>query len=120
MAGGCERCDGGGTCIQAPCNMDCKDWGEWCETIIRADFEVAPELATEEQKEKLALFNPCYRIERCSELMKRAGLKEGECVSHINNIFPQSLKDFADLVERLDAGDELKIWRDGKRVDVTL
>ena len=121
MAGGCEKCDGGGTCIQATCNMDCRDWGEWCETIVMGGFgDTPPEAVTDEQRAKLARFNPCYRIEQCNELMNKAGLVEGDCVSHVNNLFPQGLKDFADLVEFLEPGDELKIWRDGKRLDVVL
>lgn len=119
---GCEKCDGNDTCIQAGCNMDCRDWGEWCETIVMGGFNgMAPESITKDQKLSLASFNPCFRIEQCTALMIAAGLRIGDIVTHVNGKFPQDMKEFADMIESLPAGTVFKVWNpNGSRKDVTL
>lgn len=120
--GDCQRCDGGGNCLGAPCNLQCKFVGEnSCETIVAGGGgDVPPEGYSKYIAERTAMFSQGYRVERCTGLMTKAGIVVGDWVSHVNGKFPQSLDDFAELVKDLPKGTILKVWKGSERVDITL
>jgi hypothetical protein len=122
MPGGCQRCTGSGLCTAATCNYDCRMVTETeCETIIMAGGgDVPPEGYSAYIKERTALFSQGYRVERCTGLMTKAGISEGDWISHINGKFPQSLDDFAAMVLDLPKGTVLKVWKGSERIDITL
>lgn len=119
--GACERCDGGGTCLQATCNFECKKIGDACETIVMGGFgDPPPEGLSKAVRDSAARFSQTFRIEQCTELMTDAGLVVGEEVTHVNGQFPRGLDEFAEMVKDLSKGTVLKVWRKGQRLDVTL
>jgi hypothetical protein len=125
MSGGCQRCDGGGNCLSAPCNMDCRNLGNGqCETIIMGGGgDVPPEGGgnyAKEMKEKLAAFYQAYKVDRCTELMTQAGINVGDWVTHVNGKFPNSLDEFGEMVKHLPEGTVFKVWKGSERVDITL
>ncbi len=117
--GGCEECYGN-TCVQAPCNFDCKHHGTWCETFVMggAQQEYTPE--TKLVDGDYAEFY-IQRVMKNNKAMEAAGIKVGDTITHVNDIFAESARKFGELVIRLPKGTRLRVMKqNGEREEVRL
>lgn len=108
----CEKCVAS-NCYSAPCNLDCRHYGTWCETIVMAGGDApfdkefylkAP--ATYDHAE----FS-CQRVIRLSKRLADAGVRIGDTITHINKQFADTTEEFGKLVNDLPAGTELRLIR---------
>lgn len=118
----CEKCIGA-TCYGAPCNMDCRHYGKWCETWVMGGGDLPFDgnlYMTKRDAYDFAEFL-CQRVMTCNRRMHKAGVEVGDTVVRVNGQFADTVEEFAKLVLALPAGTELDLIKtDGSRKTVTL
>lgn len=117
----CEKCVGT-TCYSAPCNLDCRDYGSFCETIVMAGGD-APfsrrDYDTNREGYDRAEFI-CQRVVRLSRRLEVSGVEIGDTVTHVNRQFADTTEEFAKLVFDLPIGTELRLIRNNQDLFITL
>ena len=115
----CEECYSN-VCVQAPCNLECKTHGTWCETIVMAGGAQAYVPETKASGGDYAQFF-MQEVEKNNLAMEAAGIKVGDRITHVNNQWAESVRKFAELVIRLPKGTKLRVIRQDKsRAEITL
>lgn len=116
--GQCEQCIAA-NCYAGGCNLQCKHYGSWCETIVMGDYSPETIAANE------VAFFIVQRVEKLNSKLRAAGVQVGDTITHVNDQFAgenDAVKlRFSDLVLTMPKGMRLRIIRaDNSRAEVTL